>query len=197
MREKRKLTLSVDAEVIQRARELGINISEITEAVLQGFAFTPDRVDRKTTQDKYGQLCRGMLPLLQEFGVEVEIGDIARMWEPGEETTSCIHDPDNTEVRQHYYMKPDGSFSSESKHIDHSNEPELTICGPFRDEVRLNSIELSHLLPPKDILSNFIKALSSAKDKRQRLEELEMAIRVVDAMTRKRQPDTERVISGR
>jgi len=37
---KEKLTLSVDKETVEKAKKLGINISEITEKVLRGFTFS-------------------------------------------------------------------------------------------------------------------------------------------------------------
>jgi len=37
---KEKLTLSVDGEVVQKAKGLGLNLSEITEVALRGFSFS-------------------------------------------------------------------------------------------------------------------------------------------------------------
>ncbi len=71
---KQKLTLSVDKDVVEKARKLGINISEITEKILRGFTFTPSTAERDTLYEKYKQLFNAMLPLLQKYAASVEVG---------------------------------------------------------------------------------------------------------------------------
>ena len=53
---KEKLTLSVDKKVVKKAKEMGINISEITENVLKGFTFEPTSAEKTTLVEKYKEL---------------------------------------------------------------------------------------------------------------------------------------------
>src|SRR5512136_2085665 len=70
---KEKLTLSVDKQVVHKAKELGINISEITERVLTGYTAA-----EKPNGDLYGaymQLFDSIRPLLKEFDCSVKIAE--------------------------------------------------------------------------------------------------------------------------
>ncbi len=49
--EKKKLTLSIDSEVIEKAKELGLNLSEITEKALKISSLSPND-DKIATPDK-------------------------------------------------------------------------------------------------------------------------------------------------
>ena len=52
--EKQKLTLSVDKEAVEKAKKLGINISEITERVLMGY--TSAEKPEGSLHEAYNQL---------------------------------------------------------------------------------------------------------------------------------------------
>ena len=157
-KKKQKLTLSVDPDVVKKARGLGINISEITEGILRGFSFTPSGAETAALYEKYKQLFETMRPLLQKYGVPVEVGsfEIADV-QGGVYGTSEI------------FLSTDGTFWL--------TEIEQTV----RD---IQKITLSDFYKPKIILSNFIKALSrGAEDRKQQLTELEMARRIIEAIS--------------
>ena len=73
---KEKLTLSVDKEVVEKAKELGINISELTEKVLSGFTFEPTEVEESQVRAKYMELFETMKPVLQKFKVHVKVAEM-------------------------------------------------------------------------------------------------------------------------
>jgi len=68
---KEKLTLSVDKDVIEKAKKIGINISDITEKVLRGY--TSAERPEGSLYDGYKQLFDSITPLLKEFGVDMKI----------------------------------------------------------------------------------------------------------------------------
>jgi len=70
---KQKLTLSVDADVVEKAKNLGWNISDITEKVLRGFAFEPKATEKEALYKKYEELFDVMRSLLQKYDTWVEI----------------------------------------------------------------------------------------------------------------------------
>jgi len=155
---KKKLTLSVDEVVVEKAKSLGINLSEVTEAVLRGFAFAPRETEKDALYQKYQELCDSMLPLIKEYDTSVTIAEEALFASEGDFIQN-----DNIS------LSSDGTFWSE------------TFESSFRD---IKKIKSTAFLEPKEILSNFITAIAGAKETRQeQLEGLEMAKRIIAAIT--------------
>src|SRR2546428_5930576 len=73
MPSKSKLTLSVDTETVDKAKKLGINISEITETVLKTFTQSKDE-SRYDIQSGYERLFAAMMPLLKEYKTAMIVG---------------------------------------------------------------------------------------------------------------------------
>jgi len=161
---KRKLTLSVDEKVVDKAKELGLNLSEVTESVLRGFAFAPDRTEKEALYAKYKELCDSMRPLLKEYDASVTVAEV-----------TLYDDKQSPMGTSTISLLPDGTFWIE--------EFEQSL-----DDI--HRIETYDFLEPKAILSNFVGAIADARARRkERLEELEMAkriIAVIDESTRKR-----------
>ena len=156
---KKKLTLSVDEEVIEKAKSLGLNLSEITEAVLRGFAFAPDKVEKDVLYSKYKELFEVILPLLKEYDVSVMIAEYSL-------------DDDQPPLDSYsIYLSPNGKFWADGIEQSFSN---------------IHQISIPDFLSPKKILSNFITALADSKVKREeQLEELEMVKGIIAAITAK------------
>lgn len=153
---KRKLTLTVDGEVVEKAREIGLNLSDITEKVLRGFAFSPTEGEKAEVYGKYKELFATMRELQREYDIYVPIGE--DFFEQGGERVPIFQ----------FLLEPSGKFSTDEG-----------------EEIgELEKIPLACLYEPKKILANFIKALSDAKQKwKERTEELEMARRIILAVT--------------
>ena len=156
-KKKQKLTLSVDPDVVKKARGLGINISEITEEILRGFSFTPSSTETNLLYEKYQQLFETMMPLLKKYDTSVRIGEI---------TIMDGYEPIAIEPIELY---PDG---------------ELWAPGLETKFKNVKEIKIGDLLKPKDILTKFIDTLSQTTEKRkQQLTELEMARRIIEAIS--------------
>jgi post-segregation antitoxin (ccd killing protein) len=161
---KKKLTLSVDEEVVKRAKSLGFNLSEFTESVLDAYAFTPEKTAKDTLYQKYGELFASMKPLLEEYGATAEVA------------TWIYEDDEGNEGEVKVLLESDGKlFRYDSGNVDeYGNE----ISHP----IEISEVS-SSFYPTKTILENFIKAITEAKERRaERISELEMAKRMVEAI---------------
>ena len=160
---KEKLTLSVDKEVVQKAKNLGINISEITEKVLTGYTAA-----EKPNDDLYGsynQLFDSITPLLKEFDCSAKVAE-------GIDTMTYKDDKGKTssyEYEVNIYLCSDGSFYADAVDVSF-------------DEIK--SIKQKFFLSPEKILSNLVEALANSKKKREeQIKEIQMAKRIIDAMS--------------
>jgi post-segregation antitoxin (ccd killing protein) len=161
---KKKLTLSVDEEVVRRAKSLGFNLSEFTESVLDAYAFTPEKTAKNTLYQKYGELFASMKPLLEEYGASVEVA----LW--------MYDDGEGNEGEVKVVLESDGKLRQyDSLDMDESGNE---VPGP----IEIAGVS-SLFYPTKTILENFIKAITEAKERRaERISELEMAKRMVEAI---------------
>jgi len=153
---KRKLTLTVDNEVIEKAKEIGLNLSDITEKVLRGFAFSPKQGDKAEVYAKYKELFAVMKSLLADYGTSVEIANY-------------LEGPVDAGDFIKILLTPDGDFWNVEAESSFSE---------------IEKIPLWALHEPKTILANLVKSFAEEKQKRQdTIGELEMAKRIVLAMS--------------
>lgn len=76
MTEKKKLTLSVDAGVLEKAKELGLNLSQITEQALELTTLSNEKeiVTQKELRIAYKEIFHLLQKVLEEWGTSIEIG---------------------------------------------------------------------------------------------------------------------------
>src|SRR4030042_4661323 len=143
---KEKLTLSVDKEVVEKAKKLGINISEITEKVLRGY--TSAEKPKGNLYEAYQKLFDSIVPLLKEFDCRVKIAE-------GYDTlvtTDSDGKDHEYDVPINIFLESDGSFYIDE--FDHI----------FKD---IQSISSRDFLSPEKILSNLVDALAKSEEKRE------------------------------
>lgn len=159
---KKKLTLTVDGNVVKRAKALGFNLSDFTESILDVYAFAPEKSAKKELHQKYKDLFASMQRLLDEYGTSVEVASWIYTGDEGYEG----------EVRVE--LRPDGrllQYDSGDLDVDGNEVPKTVDIS----EVTFNST--------KSILENFIRAVTEAKEKRvEQIGELDMARRMVEAI---------------
>lgn len=160
---KEKLTLSVDEDVVKKAKKLGINISDITEKVLKGY--TSAEKPNGNLYSAYRQLFDSILPLLKEFGCDVKIAE-------GIDTavsTDSKGKEEEIEIPFDVFLESGGSF-----YLD-------TFEYSFSD---IKKISPRDLLSPEKILSNLVDALAKSKEaNEEKMRQIMMAKRIVDAMS--------------
>ncbi|NJD75960.1 MAG: hypothetical protein FIB08_02520 [Candidatus Methanoperedens sp.] len=154
--EKQKLTLSVEKELVEKAKKLGVNISEITETVLRHISETETKevVTKGEIKVAYKKLFDAMLPAMEKFGANVVVGDLVE-------------------------------FDEEENYIG-SSSVELVWGGDLwiAELEQTPKIEDVSLKSPKEILSNFIGSLVKASERnKEELKELEIFRKIVEALT--------------
>lgn len=151
--------MSVDKEVVQKAKKLGINISDITEKVLKGY--TSAEKPNGSLYDGYRLLFDSIVPLLKEFSVDVKIAEQTVTGEiDGNEITIGTND---------IFLESDGSFWSS------------LFEASLKD---IEKISMRDFLSPKEILANLVDALVKSKEAREKqMKEILMAKRIIEAMT--------------
>ncbi len=164
---KSKLTLTVDSDTVEKAKHLGINISELTEKVLRGWVFDPHDESRMAVMDHYKAMFDTMTPLLKEYNVSVHVANAYSTWENRLET------PPTTEtIVEEIYLQADGQFWF-------ADEEVLVPFDKIRDDANIIYLQ------PSEILQKFIAALEEGKKKRrEQLETLEVARRLIEAIAK-------------
>lgn len=159
---KEKLTLSVDKEVVEKAKNLGINISEITERVLKGYTSAEKPVG--STHDAYKDLFDSIMPLLKEFDCKVKV---AESW-------FVVDDEQRFGPEDETYLTQYGTF--------------FIIASPSGGEdyyvSDIKKIPTQDFLPPEKILSNLVDEMAKSQGKRkEKMDGILMAKRIIDAMS--------------
>lgn len=161
---KEKLTLSVDKDVVKKAKNLGINISEITENVLKGF--TSPRPEG-SLHEAYKDLFDSILPLLKQFDCRVKIAESLIEFEDEEGNVERVGLQDES------YLASSGAYLIK----DHEQGRYYTISD-------LTKIPIDEFLPTNKILENLLSELAKSQEKRkEKMEEILMAKRIIEAMS--------------
>jgi hypothetical protein len=155
---KQNITLTVDKQVVQKAKQLGVNMSKITELALRGFSFSAKDVDWPDLINTYKALFAAMRPLIESYGASVKVA----IWSE--------KDSKSGELKEWpVYLQDDGAFYAEDRDEpikDIWDDPHVGLDGP------------------EEILSNLIEGLHDAATRRKEwMKDLEMAKRIVDAIT--------------
>jgi hypothetical protein len=160
---KEKLTLSVDKGVVEKAKELGINISEITENVLKGY--TSPKPDG-SVYDAYRELFESIIPLLREFDCEVKVAESYIEFEDDKgNTDSMLQDQTYLTQYNKFHTK---DFINNEDYYGH-------------DIKRIPSHEF---LPANEIIENMVDELIKSQGKRkEKLDQIMMAKRIIQAMS--------------
>ena len=162
---KRNLTLTVDAETVEAAHKLGLNISELTEQLLRGYTFDPQGLERGATRDQYVKLLRTMDPLLTKYKCDVAVGE-------------CYIDSSGQDVDPVYYSG-DGKFHR-LMDLDEYPSGDTVVVKESVDPERFD------FLRPERILKNFLQAIEKAKTLRQEeVEGLVMAMKIIEVLSDK------------
>ncbi len=161
---KQKLTLSVDAETVDRAKSLGINISELTEQVLDSFTFRPEDAEREAIMRQRKELFDSMNPLISRYKLRVPVGVYIQ---DGHEAWEVVMVGQN---KFEYLLETD---------------PEEVWAGGTIQQILLSSEDYVSFYSVDTILKNFMKAVEEEKTKRkQQVASLVAARKIVEAITR-------------
>lgn len=154
---KQKLTLAIDRDIIEKAKNAGINISAITEKVLESMTFDVEGATRQDVVESYEALFEVIKKILKKYNAEVEVG-VEQQLDGG---ASIM-------------LKPSGLWA---KNYEGSGLHEI-------DLKELVNSEYDFYHEPFKILYKLLKALIDAAEKnKEELKELEVALRFVKALS--------------
>jgi len=161
---KERLNLTLDKDVVHKAKVLGINISEFTENILAAYIAASSPEGGNPTNQGYQELFNSLLPLLKKFDIQVKIAE-------GTDKVT-YEDEDGTEhaynVDVEIILRADGSF--------YISEYDTY----FKD---IKKIAPRHFLRPVRILKNLTDALSRNEEiRKEKMNEIMMAQNIVEAM---------------
>lgn len=176
--EKKKLTLSVDSEIIEKAtKDPEINISEITEKVLRAFTTSSKTADKEKLYSGYQELFKIMLPLLRKFQVRTEIAAIVNFrnssddpeWEPDFDPDGNVINDYSEPVEQfNIFLLPDGKLDYDG-----------------RSEIKIEDIPISAFHRPSEIIDKFLDSIQEGVNyRKEQFKEIEMAQTIIDAITK-------------
>jgi len=164
---KEKLTLSVDKEVVEKAKKLGINISEITEKVLIGYTSAKPE---GSLHQAYKELFDSILPLLKEFDCKVKVAESSDYFSYEDSEGNEIQDG---RILDETFLTEDGNYL-----VEPTTSPDSYYL------VDITKIPREEFLTPDRILSNLVNELAKSQEKRkEKMEEILMAKRIIEAMS--------------
>lgn len=106
--EKKKLTLSIDSEVIEKAKELGLNLSEITEQALKISSLSDD--DKIVTPDKlyeaYIDVLKKISKILKKWDLQLKIGS----YQEWVESENSLGKRSGIYIGFNYFLYSDGVY---------------------------------------------------------------------------------------
>ncbi len=166
MVKKATTTLSIEKGLVKEAKKLGINLSHLMEVSLKSFTFKSQGADEQKVRGAYDSLFKTMLPLVERYGANVKVAqlDAHGVDEEAEDPSSEIH--------EEWFLMPTG-------------EDKYMLCqdNEFKGPESFDDVPVNTLLPPDEILGNFLDALiKAAKTNDETIAQLQMARRIVGAI---------------
>jgi len=174
---KQKLTLNVDNDIIKKAKDQNVNISQLTEKMLRLETATSKTENNEKRYKAYQELFDKMLPLLRKFKVQTEVGVIIIDHDPSEDPEwTPEFGPDNEVLNDdpipsewyNIFLLPDGKLMHDA-------------CG----EIKIRDEPVGAYHRPLDIIDNLLEAIQENADyHKDQFKEIEMAKTIIDAITK-------------
>lgn len=169
---KQKLTLTVDADAVERARRQDINISDLTERILQTITVDDSSLSSAEERKEYLQLLATMDSVIKSLHVKIRVGKA--YWSSDE------YDGEDTEL----YYAGGGRFEPKDPnalHMDLSDDLGGDWSWPL-DEIEGPDTEVV-FDPPMRIIGNFIEEVGEKKRRREvEMHDLRVARSVLEAV---------------
>lgn len=172
MSEKQKLTLTVDKDVIEKAKKMNINISGLTEDILRVLTYKPKKVETEETLEKYKELLNFMLKVMNVTKFNVIVGGV-----------DVFGKDDKGEMeyfgRKDFYLRPLGKMFIQSQDPDKDYEYVCDLKDLDLNTLKTQKIELQN---PKWILDDFIDNWANETRDNKKIHELEMVRKIIQVM---------------
>jgi len=155
---KQKLTLSIDKNVIEKAREVGINISSLTEEFLRAIIFSHQNFTQDDLIESYQILFDLIRPYLKKYSASISVGDVY------EENTHQSYPLELTKDGLKAYYFDGEEYNTDVKQ------------------------SIDDLYTPKKILEELLPALiKAAQNNQEKMKEFEMSLRFLKALSNEKE----------
>jgi hypothetical protein len=177
-RRKIRKSINLSKEAMKIVAELGLNISQVAEIAVHGAAFPKDkRASEVVVRSAYRKLFDAMQPSLELYNPQVLVGL----------TRPDLEDGDWDEKRVAEGPEPLWYFLTKETLWKNENHEELDSA----EGISLDAIEVADLLPADKIIEDLMRGIAkSSKSNEATVRELNMARRVIDAITQQLTPPT-------
>lgn len=168
---KKRVNLYLDEQIVEKCKELGINLSRVTSDILESI---PDSIN--TTENAYNALFGKIVPIIKQYNIGITIGE--GDYEGGELGVVVL--------------EPDGTFELDSeiitntlnytKLINHYSNgwSNFLITDLFQF---LKDNKEFQLCSPKKIFSNLIEGIKTQKERDQELvRDIDRIMRIISAI---------------
>ncbi len=178
-KEKSKLTLSLNKDVIQRAKAAGINISEITEKMLTAVTLTPVGNSYDDVIEAYMAFFESIKSILRKYNAEVTVQEYGRASLSGK-ASDYIKFP-RLVLNETGFWRENFDDSEEEEKYD------LPVRVGVRDVWQIINL----LTNPIDLLDKVIKAVIEAAERnKEQLAKLQFALKLVKALSEEEKGDS-------
>jgi Post-segregation antitoxin CcdA len=178
---KRKLTLTVDADTVDRARKQDINISDLTERILQTVTVEDGSLSPAEERKEYLRLLSAMDPVINAHHVKVPVGKGYHRisdWADDEETELFYVGGGQFEPRDPNALRLDLSG-------DHSNDWSWSL-----EEIEDKDTYIRFESPMR-IIGNFVEKVGESKRRREvEMHDLHVARSVLEAVLGAERPSS-------
>jgi hypothetical protein len=174
---KERLTVTVDPDVLEKAKALNVNLSQITQASLR--ALTTPKLGPDAHQG-YESFFNDMKPLLAMYDAKVEVAYYVDNSQMSEDGTAGI------QIAHRVYLWPDGVLRDRAEVTFNDDMGSPMPEGSVWDTELKNvtDIRVSDLHSPREILSNLLDVLAEkVPERKEMLKELDIARRQLHAIS--------------
>ena len=171
--EKLRLNITVDREIAEQAKNMGFNISAGFEEYLRVFTYKPEGKTSEDIVDAYLSMLFKMTPMLRQYDIGIEIGEITDDGYSKRKKTlvdfngsKLVMDPYEPSIFKDGKYHQVGEYDHDTRTVTY-----------FTPE------DLKYLYEPRKILQNFLNEVKkTADDNANKVQKLNLASRIVDAL---------------
>ncbi len=183
MEEKKNLTLSINKEVLEKARELGLNLSALTESILKTASLTEEKLVKTDDLRKiYRKIFQEIASIMQEWSQTYFLrigGKVVEEEFKDQKGKLFLND-----IYHVYYLDPNGK-------IEHYIEE------PFEQTIKIWNLKdedwpIQYFYKSEKIISRLIEMLyKRAKQNKEQMEDLKILENVLKKLRAKEEKKSE------
>lgn len=171
--EKLRLNITVDEDIVKRAKDMGFNISAAFEEYLRVLTYNPEGKTDPDVVRAYDMMLYKIQPILKRYNTEIEIGEITN--EKYSQRRNTPIDFKGSKIMFDAYVP--SIFKDGKSYVAAEYDP------ISKDVIWAHSEDLEYFYKPEKILQNLIIAIKkTASDNTSKVQKLNLASKFVQAL---------------